>query len=138
MFKKNRGDLLFDRNIFNTEKLDQIRNSLNRVKLVKEQSKIVDGMLVVALRYINMDDLALRGFIMLAIQEWQKKRMIKIGDLRTMVPVARMKMVSEIFQEAENLLMGVLKNEQDRDLILKASSASYQAYQEKYGRREIK
>ncbi|MHA1673390.1 MAG: hypothetical protein ACTSYI_07160 [Promethearchaeota archaeon] len=132
---------MFDRDtkqIFKTEKLDQVRDSLSRVKLIKEQSKIIDDILEIALRYINMDDLALRGFIMLAIQEWQKKRMIKIGELRTMVPVARMKMVSEIFKEAENLLMGVLKNEQDRDLIKQASSESYQVYAEEFGRREIK
>ncbi|MHA1612586.1 MAG: hypothetical protein ACTSYU_11080 [Promethearchaeota archaeon] len=128
---------MFDRNIFKTDELDQVRASFNRVKLVKEQKKIIDSILLIALRYINMDDLALRGFIMLAIQEWQKKRMIQIGELRTMAPVARMELVSEIFHEAELLLMGVLKNDDDRKLIKQASSEAYQAYLEEFGRREI-
>ena len=128
---------MFDRNLFKAEDLDQIRASLNNVKLIGEQKKIVENLLSVALRYINLDELTLQGFFMLAIQNWQKKRMIPIGELRTMIPQARKNMVWEIVQEAENLLMGVLQNENDRDLLKQATSEMYQMYLKEFSNREI-
>jgi len=128
---------LHNANLFKAEDLIQARESLNRVSLLKEQRMIVDNLVRVALKYIDIDELALRGFFLMAIQVWQKKRMIPIREIRTMIPAAREKYVSEMFDELERILQKILKDKSNIPLIKRAVEESRQHYIKHYASRPI-
>lgn len=124
-------------NLFKAEDLIQARDSLNRVSLMKEQRKIVDELVLIAMKFLNIDELALRGFFLMAIQNWQKKRMVPIREIRTMIPAAREKYVGEMFKELESILQRILQDPSKLPLIKQAVQESYRYYLQKYAKRPI-
>ena len=124
-------------NGLNEKDFDQNRSTLNRVTLVKEQTKVVDMLVSVAHKYLKIDEMALRGYFLLAIQDWQKHRSIKIGEIRHMIPQARIRYVGEMFQELESILTKLLKKDKDETLIKQAVEESYQSYIKIYANRKI-
>ncbi|WP_457559743.1 hypothetical protein [Candidatus Harpocratesius sp.] len=124
-------------NLFKADDLIRARESLARVTLLKEQRKIVDQLVQVALNYIEMEELAMRGFFLMAIQEWQKKRMVPIGEFRTMIPEARKKYVTEMFHELERILLHTLNRDAYIPLIKRAVKESLDYYVSHFAYRAV-
>lgn len=132
-----KGDNMGHNYLFEDDDLEDARLSLKNVSLIEEQSKIVDSLLNIALKSIHIDELALRGFFMMAIQEWQQKRELRIGDLRSLSPAVRKKFVAEMFQELEKILLQILRKKEDYAIIQDAIEQSYQTYVQDFADRPM-
>ena len=106
-------------NIFNTDKVEEIEQQFKNVKVDAMQKGMATAMANLLTKFIPLKQRALRGFIFLSFQEWQKKTKAFLADMNNaQVPLEKK---FQITDEINNILLHkltrVLINENDKPLL---------------------
>jgi hypothetical protein len=121
--------------IFSTNSLDQAKSDFNRVKLEADQSKILDDTAKIIEPHMEINSLALKGFMLRAIKQWQSAENMALGDLVTAKPEVRIKQMAAMFNNLKGILTKALVKQTDKEAVEKAVDGAFENYKEKYAYR---
>lgn len=118
--------------IFTTNSLDQAKSDFNRVKLEADQSKILDDTAKIIEPHLEINFLALKGFMLRAIKQWQSNENMALGDLVTASPELRIKHMEATYNNLKSILAKALINQTDTEALSDAVNKALESYKEKY------
>ncbi len=105
--------------IFHINKVEEIEQQFKNVKVDAMQKGMATAMANLLTKFIPLNQRALRGFIFLSFQEWQKKTKAFLADMNNAeVPLEKkFQITDEINDILLHKLTRVLINENDKPLL---------------------
>ncbi len=121
---------------FRKSELENSANIYRELILAPEHREIVENISKIIIKYIDIDFIALNGFIWKSIQAWQINNNMAAEKIAWMPPEKRIEEVSLILKELEILLKSVLINIYDEKHIIRALREAFHFYKNRYAYRE--
>lgn len=113
---------------FNAAAVKNAAAEYEKVELPKEYRELMDGISRIISPFVDMSDMAIRGFIFRAIIEWQKRKKSKVAVVLDLSLQERQQMMKEGLGILDEILAGVLKTPSDKQKLKKAIDSAYSAY----------
>ena len=120
---------------FSQSAMDQSAASFAQAKLAPEQNQIVRSLSGVLIRTLPMSELAMAGFLVKAIGQWQTEHRRQMTELVTLPPAERIKAVGQVGQVLKGVLRGVLAGKADGPTVDVAVDGALQAYAANFAKR---
>ncbi len=121
--------------MFNKASIEKEKQAFQKLTLAPEHRVIVDDVAKIVLQHIEIDPLALRGFVWRAMKRWQVENNLTMKELATRPKPERIAAVKKITEMTRDSIKRVLKNESDEDLIDRVFEDVFQAYVAKWSDR---
>ena len=119
---------------FNTE-INKVKEEFTRLKLAPEHRKIVDDVAQIVLEHLEIDPLALKGFVWRAMKKWQMENKMTMAELAKQPKEIRINAVRKITEMTRDSIKKVLKNRSDEELINNVFEKVFEAYVSKWAER---
>ncbi|AHB41755.1 TPA: hypothetical protein DIC40_00620 [Patescibacteria group bacterium] len=113
---------------FNAVEVQNAAAEYEKVELPKEYRELMDGISRIMSPFVDMSDMAIRGFIFRAIIEWQKRKNKKVAIVLDLSPQERQQMMKQGLDILQEMLAKILKTPSDKQKLQKAVDMAYSAY----------
>jgi glutamine amidotransferase-like uncharacterized protein len=117
--------------VFNAADVKKAADEYEKVELPKEYRELMDGLSKIMSPYVEMGDMAIRGFIFRAIIEWQKRKKKKVASVLDLSLKERQQMMKEGMGILEEMLAKILRTPADKQKLKKAIEVGYSTYLQK-------
>lgn len=122
--------------LFNPKQIEEEKINYEKITFSPEHSAMMNGIAETILQYININKMALKGFIWRAIKDTQVAQKTQLHEVSTMTPENRAKFALASFENLKGYLIKILNNSEDESKILEAVDKGIKFYTEKYMYRE--
>lgn len=112
---------------FSSAKIKQIEEDFSKVQLTPEIRKVMIGVTEVLAKYIPIQEVSLRGFVLFSIQDAQKELKLFVKDIKKMPKDKKLMFIKTVFGNIEERLMRILanKDENNAEILHKAIIEAY-------------
>jgi hypothetical protein len=117
---------------FQPDKIKQSEQDFSKLKLAPDQIQIVEGVAKLLCRYIDMSELAMKGFISLMIKEWQVESRMSIAELSAAEPEIRLKNMHRMFMLLAEKLKSTLSKKNEEISIGNEIKKAWEYYKENF------
>ncbi len=121
--------------MFDKASIEKEKQEFQKLFLAPEHRSIVDDMAKIVLRRIEIDPLALKGFVWRAMKKWQIENNLTMRELATKSKSDRVVAVKKITEMTRDSIKRVLKNKSDESLVDQVFEEVFQAYVSKWSDR---
>ena len=123
----NKKDLNFD-----LKAIEAAEKEYRNVQPEPIQKKIIEEIAEITSKYISISELAIRGFIILAIRKWQMEKSKLVTDITKMDPKERIIEVVKIIENCRGFLMKAIINREQQEELNESINHVIEFYKEKY------
>ncbi|MHA1673906.1 MAG: hypothetical protein ACTSYI_09775 [Promethearchaeota archaeon] len=113
---------------FSQNALQKAEEDFKAVKIDREKNKVSIGVASIISKYVNINELAARGFVRIAIRDAQQELKVEIKNMSDMDPPTKKNFIKTVFTNIRNKLVSILKNPSNEDIenLKKAINEAYQ------------
>jgi DNA primase large subunit len=119
---------------FNQSAIKDAEKIFNEVKYEGKQRDEVKGVAKLLSQYIAVSELALRGFITMAIRDYQEVNKTKIGSIDTMPKSERTVVVKDLFGRVKLKLEKLLNKPEEKSKVDSAIDTAYKFWEANYNK----
>ena len=117
---------------FDLKAIEAAEEEYQNVQPEPLQKKIIEELSEIISKYILISELAIRGFIILAIRKWQMEEKKLVADIMSLNPEERIIEVVKIIRNCRGFLLNaMIKREQQKELD-ESINQVIEFYKEKY------
>jgi len=118
--------------LFKTELLEQEVKNYSRLELSSEQRPMMDGIAKIIGQFLEINHLALKGFIWRSLKDLQVEHNVTTKDIGAMEPQERGKFALEAFDNLKGYLKKVLRDEANYSVIDNSIDQGIEFYKENF------
>ena len=101
---------------FQIKPLQNAEENFKQVKLDPQKRQIIGGVAKIISKYININELALRGFVLLSVKDTQQELKLELKNLDLMAPMEKKQFIGTVFRIIGQKLASILRNPTQEDL----------------------
>ena len=113
---------------FVSSTLKEAEIDLNKIQITPYQRQMVVDIAKVIHEFIPISELALRGFVLRSVKEFQLKYKITPKEIADRSPLERKEAMKIGFSILEEQLARVLRNQSDRSILKEAMNKAFEYY----------
>jgi len=127
--------MAINNSLFDEEQIQKAKEDFQRVKYDTAQQQFVEDSAQILSEALNINLLAVKGFILRAVKKWQNDYQTSVSELATRPPSDRLAAINDIIKKFKESLIRILKDPKEEDQLNNAIKIAMTTYLKKYAGR---
>ena len=100
---------------FQEKALQDAETNYKKVELDDQKRQVVNNVAKIISKYLNINELALRGFVLFSVKETQQEFHLELKNMANMTPIERKRFIQTVFKKIGQKLEKIFLPSSDAD-----------------------